>query len=160
MSLSRTIIVLGLVLSTLACDQGTKRIAVTTLKDRDPISLLSGSVRLLYAENTGAWGSLGSHWAPSVKTVVFVVLPGLFLIGMLLHALLSRELTRWHILGWGLVVGGGLGNLIDRVRDGYVIDFMFMGIGPLHTNIFNVADVVLLVGIALMFTRRRKPRWL
>ena len=156
----RALAMLAIVSTSLGCDQGTKRLADLALKDHSPLNFFGRSVRLLYAQNTGAWGSLGANWAPPVKTTVFVVLPGLFLLGMLLHALFSNGLTRWHVLGWGLVVGGGIGNLIDRVRDGYVIDFMFMGVGPLHTNIFNVADVVLLVGIALMFTRRRRVRWL
>ena len=160
MSPLRTIVVLGLVRCTLACDQGTKRLAETALKDQDAITMLAGTVRFVYAENTGAWGSLGANWAEPVKQAVFVVLPVLVLLGFLLMALVSRDLTRWHLLGFALIVGGGLGNILDRVRLGYVVDFVHMGVSRLQTNIFNVADVVLLVGMALIFLRKKQRRFL
>ena len=49
-----------------------------------------------------------------------------------------------------LVISGGIGNLIDRVTRGYVIDFIFMGIGPLHTGVFNIADIAITSGLIMM----------
>ena len=63
-----------------------------------------------------------------------------------------RRLNRLPIiLAIALVVGGGLSNLIDRlVNEGRVVDFMQLGIGPLRTGVFNVADVAIMGGLAVM----------
>jgi signal peptidase II len=65
-----------------------------------------------------------------------------------------------QIVSLSLICGGGFGNLIDRLRyDGYVMDFLNIGIGPIRTGIFNVADVALMAGIALLvFQQRRSER--
>lgn len=56
------------------------------------------------------------------------------------------------VVAWSLVLGGGLGNLVDRImNDGRVIDFMDIGIGSLRTGIFNVADVCITIGVLLLF---------
>ena len=59
------------------------------------------------------------------------------------------------------MLAGGVGNLVDRVREGYVVDFLNMGIGPVRTGIFNVADVCIVVGMALLawatYRQARKP---
>lgn len=154
MALSRIGIVLGLVLGVVGCDQGTKRLAQASLQDAAPVSLLDGIVRLTYAENTGAWGSLGASWPEPLKLAVLVVAPLLVLIGVLVHALRRPGLQARSVAGMALLVGGGFGNLIDRVLEGYVIDFMWVGVGRLGTNIFNVADVALLAGVGLILLSR------
>jgi signal peptidase II len=62
-------------------------------------------------------------------------------------------------LGLALVAGGGLGNLVDRFRlRGYVIDFMNLGLGPVRTGVFNVADVAIVAGVILLvLPGRRRP---
>lgn len=57
-----------------------------------------------------------------------------------------------------LICGGGIGNLIDRVRfDGHVTDFLNLGVGSIRTGIFNVADMALMIGVALFFLAYRRP---
>jgi signal peptidase II len=56
-----------------------------------------------------------------------------------------------------LIAAGGMGNLVDRVlREGRVIDFMNLGLGPVRTGIFNVADVQIMVGLGLLLLGRRR----
>ena len=64
------------------------------------------------------------------------------------------------VVAWGVVLSGGLGNLVDRIiNDGRVIDFMNIGIGSLRTGIFNVADVCITVGVVvLVFQALQRPR--
>ena len=60
-------------------------------------------------------------------------------------------MSPWRLAGCGLLVSGAVGNLIDRVRfDGLVIDFLNVGLGPLRTGIFNVADMAIMAGAALV----------
>ncbi|MEJ0007739.1 MAG: signal peptidase II [Steroidobacteraceae bacterium] len=57
---------------------------------------------------------------------------------------------RWQVTGLALFAAGGLGNLIDRITgDGRVTDFLNVGLGPLRTGIFNVADMTLMVGVVV-----------
>ncbi len=143
------------------CDQATKSVAQNTLAGAEPIVLLNGMVRLQYAENSGAFLSLGAGLSGETQHWIFVVLVALILVGIFVFML--RSSLQMHILslvGLALFVGGGLGNLIDRLtNDGRVIDFMNVGIGPLRTGIFNVADMALMAGIGLLafFEMRKDP---
>lgn len=155
MSRSRTLLFFGLMLGTLGCDQGTKRFAESTLKGAEPMALLHGSVRLVYAENSGAWGSLGADWPDLLRTILLIGVPLVFLVAMALYAWVAKP-GKWQLAGLALLVGGGAGNLIDRMVDGHVVDFLYLGVGGLGTNIFNVADVALLAGIALVYFPQRR----
>ncbi len=77
--------------------------------------------------------------------LVFTFATGLLLLGMTLAAIRGRW-EGMRLLGAALIVSGGASNWIDRVATGSVIDFLNVGIGPLRTGIFNVADVAILVG--------------
>jgi signal peptidase II len=135
----------------IVCDQATKFIAKEYLKPRAPISFAGDLFRLQYAENTGAFLSLGSTLPEHLRQWIFTVLVGVFLFGLLLFLLFSRELSSSHVTYLALVCGGGLSNLIDRVvYDGRVVDFLNVGIGPLRTGIFNVADMAITAGALLL----------
>jgi signal peptidase II len=133
------------------CDQVTKSLAREHLSLPQPIRLLGDVFRLQYAENTGAFLGLGASLPPAVRFWSFVVAVTLLLIGTLVFVWTSAEMNRVGLLGGSLVVGGGLGNLIDRLLyNGAVIDFMNMGVGRLRTGVFNVADVAIMVGVGLL----------
>jgi len=129
------------------CDQATKRIATGELKSSPPRSYAGDLIRVQYSENQGAFLSMGAELPPRTRTLLFTVLTGLLLLGMLLLVLHNGRL---RLLAWGglvLYLGGGLGNLIDRVLNrGAVVDFLNLGLGPLRTGIFNLADVFIMVG--------------
>lgn len=79
----------------------------------------------------------------------------------LLAALFARGLAHWQVVGLSLIASGGIGNWIDRLtNDGRVTDFLNVGIGSLRTGIFNVADMALVIGVALYFlgTSSRAPQ--
>lgn len=85
-----------------------------------------------------------------MRNAFFLVLPSLFLVGLMVHTVANARVNRWELAGAGLLVAGGAGNLIDRARFGYVQDFLYLGYGPIGTNIFNVADMAILAGIGLL----------
>jgi signal peptidase II len=107
-------------------------------------------IRLIYAENTGAWGSLGEDWPEPVKLIVMTALPLVVLSWIGWKMVSDKGLPRIEALAYALIISGGVGNIIDRIRLGYVVDFMWMGVGPLTTNIFNIADLAIVGAMALL----------
>jgi signal peptidase II len=147
----RAAVVLTLVLLSLGCDQVTKAIAVQKLDVASPISLLGDVVRLQHVENAGAFLSFGATWPPAVRAWLLTGLVGAFSVAAFVYALLGRQLVRLEVAGLALLVGGGLGNVLDRaLRGGIVVDFMNLGIGRLRTGIFNVADLLIEAGVVLL----------
>ena len=135
--------------ATIGCDRVTKHIAATALAEVPERSFLADTIRLEYSENTGAFLSLGANWPPAVRTAVFSVGTGVALIVLTVLAVRGRW-QRTALLGVALFVAGGASNLLDRVAYGMVIDFMNVGVGPLRTGIFNVADVAIMLGAGLL----------
>ena len=124
-------------------DQITKYLAVTTVKVNGPIEFLFGTFQFRYVENTGAAFSSFSE-----NTTVLAVLTSVILTGCLI-LLLSKKLKPLIMnISLLLVVSGGLGNVIDRFRLGYVVDF----IEPLFIDfaVFNFADCCITVGAFMM----------
>lgn len=147
---SRLGLPLILVLSCVGCDQATKKVAEATLANAPPLSLADGIVRFQLITNRGGFLSLGAELPEPVRTVLFTFGAPLVLAGLLLYQLAAVELSRAQVAGFALLLGGGIGNLIDRVlNDGGVTDFVSIGIGPLRTGIFNIADVAIMGGVAL-----------
>jgi signal peptidase II len=142
------------------CDHLTKDAAYEYLAFAPPQSWFYNTVRLEYAENTGAFLSLGNGFSREVRTILFQVLPALWLVALALYLFFANA-SRLTTVAWCLVLSGGLGNLLDRVLyDGRVIDFMNLGIGSLRTGIFNLADVCIMIGGSLLlFHAFQRPRF-
>jgi signal peptidase II len=155
--MKRTLAMLGLVSGCVGCDQGTKHLAEQALRSHGQ-SYLGGAVQLFYAENTGAFGSLGSAWPASLKLVAFILLPIAVLIGIGVQAVRTRTNEWLPVVAGAFIVGGGLGNIWDRVVSGHVVDFVYLHVGSLGTNVFNVADVAVMAGVVLLvLDRPRRP---
>ena len=146
-----------LVLATaVGCDQATKRLARQSLADAPPISLLAGALRFEYAENAGGFLSLGADLPVRLRFFLFVPLVGAILAGSL--ALAPRSTSALQLWGLSLLAGGGAGNLIDRIaHDGRVVDFINLGLGPLRTGVFNLADVAVTTGVVLLAFAGLRP---
>lgn len=146
----RVMTVFAVVAFCIGCDQGTKRFADLYFKNQPPRTYLKNTVQLLYAENTGAWGSLGESWPAPFKNLALVAFPVFILAVVVFQLLKRRDVARMELIAYSLILGGGLGNIIDRIAYGYVIDFMYVGFGRLATNIFNVADMAIVTGIGML----------
>ena len=138
------IIVLGV-----ALDQITKVWAKNTLMGQASESYLGGFFRLTFVENDGAFLSLGSSLPPTLKLILLTILPGIVLVGLMVYLLRSNKLHVLENIAFALIAAGGIGNIIDRVAAGKVIDFMIMYAFGWHTGIFNVADLYIVFGIIL-----------
>jgi signal peptidase II len=162
MTIRRILLLAAISIFVIGFDQWTKAWAISTLKDMPSNSLLGGYVLLLYAENTGAWGSMGSTLSDTMRFWLLTVIPFVFLGGLAWYTVTSKELKGYMVTCYSLVISGGVGNLIDRATHGYVVDFLWVGIPGswFATNIFNIADVSIMVGVIALilahFTIERK----
>ena len=156
---SRSVLLCLLLATTAGCDRVTKHLAMTTLAGMPGQSFLADTIRLDYHENAGGFLNAGATWRPEVRAAVFQVANSAFLLGTLI--LVGRyQWSRLAGAGILLFLAGAISNLVDRIAMGRVIDFLNIGIGPVRTGIFNVADVAILAGIALLMLehwRRSRP---
>ena len=152
------IAVMVAVLSTIGCDRATKHAATTMLAGAPSRSYLADTVRLVYVENAGGFLSLGAGLPSAVRTGLFTAGTGLLLC-MLVVLAIRRRWDRLPTLGLALFVAGGASNWIDRVTRGSVVDFLSVGVGPVRTGVFNVADVAIMLGAGVVvlatFSKRR-----
>jgi signal peptidase II len=135
--------------ATIGCDRVTKHIAATTLAGTPWRSFLADMVRLEYVENTGGFPSLGASLPPPVRMALFTIGTGIMLLVLIAAAMRCRW-SGWPLLGLSLFVAGGASNWMDRVARGRVVDFINIGIGPVRTGIFNVADVAIMLGVGVL----------
>jgi len=133
---------------TIGCDRVTKHLAVRSLAGQPEQSWLADTVRLQYAENTGGFLSFGADWAPATRTTVFTQATGAILLVLGVAAYRARH-HLWAGLGLSLFVAGAASNWLDRLMRGSVIDFLNVGVGPIRTGIFNVADMAILLGVGM-----------
>jgi signal peptidase II len=159
--LKRMILIATLLMACVGCDQTTKSLARDHLQTRPAITFLGDTLRLQYAENPGAFLSLGASLPHRWATAAFTLGGAVVILAALLYAVLAANLGALELVALSLICGGGIGNLIDRVRfHGYVTDFLNMGLGSIRTGIFNVADVALMAGVVLFafrYTRSDQP---
>lgn len=148
--LKRSVAILLLLVLCVGCDQITKHVARQYLAFEPPRSWFHDTIRLEYAENVGAFLSLGDGLSKELRVVLFQVLPAFWLLALTI-ILSAKRMLLPSAIAWSLVLSGGLSNLFDRImHDGRVSDFMNLGIGPLRTGIFNVADVCITIGVSLL----------
>ena len=145
------------VVATIGCDQVTKRMATTSLAGSPGRFYLSGMVRVAYVENSGGFLGLGSDLPPAARTAIFTGATGLMLAGMIVLAVRER-LQGMPLLGATLFVAGGASNWVDRLANGRVVDFLNVGVGPVRTGVFNVADVALMLGGAMLIVAQFRRR--
>lgn len=146
--LYRLILILAVIGCCIGIDQAAKVVARRTLASSAPISLLGGLVIFEYAENTGAFMSLGARLPVQVRTVLWIGIVGVMMIVGLVYLVRADELTLSQTLVLACVIGGGIGNLIDRIlNNGAVIDYVSVGIGRLRTGILNIADLFVTFGV-------------
>ena len=133
------------------CDQLTKHAAINRLKGQAARSYCGDVVRLQYAENPGAFLGLGRQLPSGARWLLLIAVNAVVAAGLVVALLWHPQMPLARSIACALLLGGAIGNLIDRVRfDGLVIDFLNVGVGPLRTGIFNVADVAITAGAVFL----------
>lgn len=128
-----------------ALDLVTKFLAAITLTLGKSVSVIPNVFQLTLVHNTGAAFGMGQRW--SVPFFVLATLVALGVVGYLFCRLsLNERLSMWALI---LIMAGAIGNLVDRVRFGYVVDFFDAYVGKHHWPAFNVADSAITIGAIL-----------
>ncbi|MCR3956088.1 MAG: signal peptidase II [Gudongella sp.] len=127
-------------------DQATKYLSVVYLMDKRPVVLIENLLELHFVRNYGAaFGILQN------QRVFFITITSLVLIGMSIYMIRNRnKLTEIANLAMGFLLGGALGNLIDRIRLGYVVDFIKVDLRIYDFPVFNIADIFIVLGTGLL----------
>ncbi len=146
----RIILILSLVLLNISCDQISKRVVRQSIAPFERIQVYKNNFVLTKVENTGAAYSLGSDLGPFLKIFLLQIIPILVLMFLLKHILTNSKYSKETIIGFAFIIGGGIGNLFDRIVYGSVTDFLILDLGVLKTEIFNLADVSIMIGSILI----------
>lgn len=143
----RFALIIVVLVGCVGCDQTTKSIAQSYLSSAEAWSFLGDTVRLQLTHNAGAFLGLGSSMPEFWRHAIFSLGGIAVLFGLLVYALLSKHLQPAGVFAIALYFAGGVSNVIDRwAYDGYVVDFINVGIGSIRTGIFNFADMFILLG--------------
>lgn len=139
------LIFFGMIALLVLLDQFTKSLVVKYIKSIHTLPIIENVFHLTYVENRGAAFSIfqGKQTFLIVVTLIFTI----FLIYYLIKVPTTRD-SLWFKISLSFIIGGAIGNLIDRIRFGYVIDFFDFRI--IHFAIFNTADSFVVVGTILL----------
>lgn len=136
---------------TIGIDLATKAIIRETLGGSLPQYYLDGMLRLSHWENAGTFMSLGDQLPGTTRFWIFTAGIGAFAIGLIVWLCIKPSLRPVDVIAGSLIGGGTLSNVIDRLlNDGRVLDFINIVMTPLHLMIFNLADVAIALGAAIL----------
>lgn len=151
MKLKRFLIVFSLIILNIGCDQISKNVVRNKVDVRSKTEIIGDSFILTNVENSGAFLGMGSDLNPTLKLILLLILPIVVLLVVLRYLLIKKDLDYITITGLSFIVGGGIGNLYDRILYGSVTDFFHIDLGGIFkTGIFNMADVSVMVGMGLI----------
>jgi len=150
----RLLLIVCVLVCCAGCDRVSKNYAEGRLSRTQAVSFLAGSVRLQLSHNEGAFLSLGASLPEPWREAIFRGAVACMLAGLLAYAVFFAPSSPWPVAGASLIFAGGASNLADRfLYDGYVVDFINVGLGSLRTGIFNVADMAITAGILMLLVR-------
>ena len=154
----RTIFILLFVALNVGCDQATKAMMRDHINIYDHYTFLDGHVTLMNVQNTGAFLSLGSSLNGAFRVIVLTLLPVAFLLAALVYIIIKPNINNVALIGIICVIGGGIGNIYDRIVHGSVTDFMHLQFGIFQTGVFNAADVSIMIGMGLILINSYRHR--
>ncbi len=147
--LKRIVLVTLLLIVIIGLDQASKHYIRHQLSPLSQYKFVFNLLTIERVQNTGAFLSLGDTLKGPVKVIILNIVPLLVMLFGLAFVLLAKSIDKANIYGIALVLGGGLGNLYDRMLYNSVTDFLFLKLGFLQTGVFNIADMAIMGG---MFT--------
>src|SRR5688572_465664 len=148
--LFRSFIIFLVLISNISCDQLSKNYVRSTVDESETISLLNNYVTVMKVENTGAFLSLGNTLPNTIRLALLVFIPVLVLGFGVFFIFRKKDITPMTSLGICCVLGGGIGNIFDRIMYGSVTDFLHIDFGLFQTGVFNLADVSIMAGVFIV----------
>jgi signal peptidase II len=146
----RFLTLLSVLLTNVACDQISKNFVRQELFPNQTIHVYKNYFILTRVENSGAFLSLGDTMPQPLRFILLFIFPLALLIYATSILFRRSAFSKITLFGLACIIGGGIGNLYDRMMFGSVTDFLFIDFGLLKTGIFNIADVSVMTGSALL----------
>ncbi|QDW27847.1 signal peptidase II [Pedobacter sp. KBS0701] len=132
------------------CDQISKKIVRNEISEYEHISIIKDHFTLMKVENSGAFLSLGDNMPYIFRLIILTGLPLLFLGYGLYFLFAKRNLQMTMQIALCFLIGGGIGNLYDRIVHGSVTDFMHIDFYLFQTGVFNFADISIMIGVGIL----------
>ena len=147
----RNLLITTIVFLTIALDQISKIWVRNNFESYIENSIICDLFILIKVENTGAFLGMGSELPESLRILLLIDLPIIVLIFITIYTYIDKELDKISIIGFSLIIGGGIGNIFDRIVYGSVTDFFYLDFGSIFkTGIFNIADMFVTTGMILI----------
>jgi signal peptidase II len=137
-------------------DLWTKALVLARIDLHETIPVIPHFFQLVHVRNTGAAFGLGANASSRIVPLLLNLGAIAVFCVVVVYALRSAVTDRLLQTGLHLILGGAIGNLLDRFRFGYVVDFLDVFVGIKHWPAFNVADSAICIGIALLFLDMKK----
>jgi signal peptidase II len=148
----RIILVLAILIFNVGCDQLSKSFVRKTLTYNQHVAYLQNHFTIIKVENTGAFLSLGNSLPGFLKIIILMILPSLVLLIGLYLILIKSNVSGLYLVAISFILGGGIGNIFDRIVHGSVTDFLHIDFIIFQTGIFNLADLSIMAGFFIILT--------
>ena len=147
----RNLLITIIVLLSIASDQISKIWVRNNFESYTETSIIGDVFTLIKVENSGAFLGMGSELSETFRILLLIVLPIIVLVSITVYTYIEKTLDKNSIIGFSLIIGGGIANIFDRIVYGSVTDFLYLNFGGIFkTGIFNIADLSVTTGMILI----------
>ena len=140
----------SLIILSIFFDQLSKFWIRNNIESYNEIELIRSFFTLIRVENSGAFLGMGSELSYIPKLILLIIFPIVVLVAVSIYTYTDKKLDNLSLVGFSLIIGGGVANIFDRVVYGSVTDFLYINLGFFKTGIFNIADLSVTTGIILI----------
>ena len=140
----------SLIILSIFFDQYSKFWIRNNIESYNEIELIGSFFTLIRVENSGAFLGMGSELSYIPKLILLIIFPILVLVAVSIYTYVDKKLDNLSLLGFSLIIGGGIANIFDRIVYGSVTDFLYINLGFFKTGIFNIADLSVTTGMILI----------
>ena len=141
----------SLIILSIFFDQLSKFWIRNNIESYNEIELIGSFFTLIRVENSGAFLGMGSELSYIPKLILLIIFPIVVLVAVSMYTYMDKKLDNLSLVGFSLIIGGGVANIFDRIVYGSVTDFLYINLGGfLKTGIFNIADLSVTTGMILI----------
>ena len=140
----------SLIILSIFFDQLSKFWIRNNIESYNEIELIGSFFTLIRVENSGAFLGMGSELSYIPKLILLIIFPIVVLVAVSIYTYMDKKLDNLSLVGFSLIIGGGIANIFDRVVYGSVTDFLYINLGFFKTGIFNIADLSVTTGMILI----------
>ena len=140
----------SLIILSIFFDQLSKFWIRNNIESYNEIELIGSFFTLIRVENSGAFLGMGSELSYIPKLILLIIFPIVVLVAVSIYTYMDKKLDNLSLVGFSLIIGGGVANIFDRAVYGSVTDFLYINLGFFKTGIFNIADLSVTTGIILI----------